>query len=58
MVINVNCVGREKMEELGLLPLEYGFSKDYDQDLNPTIMNEFSTAAYRFGHSLIQGKAQ
>lgn len=46
------------MEELGLLPLEYGFSKDYDQDLNPTIMNEFSTAAYRFGHSLIQGKAQ
>lgn len=51
-------VGREKMQRLGMLPLEYGFSEDYDEELNPTIMNEFAAAAYRFGHSLIQGREE
>ena len=51
-------VGRDRMQELGMLPLEHGFSEDYDETLNPTIMNEFAAAAYRFGHSLIQGRSE
>lgn len=51
-------VGRDKMQELGMLPLEYGFSEDYDDAVNPTILNEFATAAFRFGHTLIQGKME
>lgn len=46
------------MQELGMLPLDYGFSKDYDEKLNPNMLNEFATAAFRFGHTLIQGKVQ
>ncbi|KAK4008306.1 hypothetical protein OUZ56_013450 [Daphnia magna] len=49
-------VGREKMQELGMLPLQHGFSNDYDANVNPGILNEFSGASFRFGHSLIQGK--
>lgn len=50
-------IGRAKMQELALFPLDGdNFSTDYDPNLNPTIMNEFATAAFRFGHTLLQGK--
>ena len=48
-------IGRQKMQQLGLLPLQDGFSNDYDANLNPAILNEFVTAAFRFGHSMVQG---
>ncbi|EFX66695.1 hypothetical protein DAPPUDRAFT_14918, partial [Daphnia pulex] len=49
-------IGRAKMQELGLLPLQQGSSQDYDKNLNPSVLNEFAAAAFRFGHTLIQGK--
>ena len=27
----------------------------YDKDIDPSMANEFAAAAYRFGHSMIQG---
>ncbi|EFX63496.1 hypothetical protein DAPPUDRAFT_268331 [Daphnia pulex] len=51
-------IGRVKMQELGLLPLQQGSSQDYDKNLNPSVLNEFAAAAFRFGHTLIQGKHQ
>ena len=51
-------IGRNKMQELGLLPLQKGFSRDYDENVNPSILNEFAAAAFRFGHSLVPGKQE
>ncbi|RMZ95290.1 peroxidasin, partial [Brachionus plicatilis] len=33
---------------------QLGTFKGYDQNIDPTMTNEFATAAFRFGHALIQ----
>ncbi|CAL7934955.1 unnamed protein product [Xylocopa violacea] len=47
-------LGQDVMKIFGLELLRKGYFEDYDPTVNPTIVNSFSTAAYRFGHSLVQ----
>ncbi|KAF5299451.1 hypothetical protein FQR65_LT01031 [Abscondita terminalis] len=49
-------LGNDAMEEFGL-SLQHGdaYSYDYDQRVNPSIINEFSAAVFRFGHSMVDG---
>lgn len=48
-------LGREvcKLFDLSLEPV--GYYKGYDPRINPGVANSFGAAAFRFGHSLVQG---
>ncbi|XP_071051803.1 peroxidasin homolog [Onthophagus taurus] len=46
-------LGSEVIELFELKLLRDGFYGGYDESVNPTTSNEFSTAAFRFGHSLV-----
>eukprot|EP00092_Neocalanus_flemingeri_P044970 GFUD01050082.1.p1 GENE.GFUD01050082.1~~GFUD01050082.1.p1 ORF type:complete len:987 (-),score=208.69 GFUD01050082.1:253-3213(-) len=46
-------LGKEYMTTENLLPQKSGHSRDYDENLDPRIYNEFAAAAFRFGHSMI-----
>ena len=48
-------LGADYMAELDILPVTYGHNNKYDAKINPTILNSFATAAFRFGHTLVQG---
>ena len=48
-------LGADFMDELDILPVTYGYNGRYDKTVNPTIINSFAAAAFRFGHTLIQG---
>ena len=51
-------LGRDYMDKFELTPRDSGFTQLYDDTLNPSITNVFATAAFRFGHSLIQSHMQ
>ncbi|GFT01135.1 peroxidase [Trichonephila clavipes] len=47
-------LGSHYMDFYSLWVLENGFTQ-YNSKMEPTMINEFSTAAYRYGHSLVDG---
>ncbi|XP_025074585.1 uncharacterized protein LOC105429244 [Pogonomyrmex barbatus] len=47
-------LGRQVMKIFDLEVLKKDYYEGYDPSVNPTVANSFSTAAYRFGHSLVQ----
>ncbi|GAU92502.1 hypothetical protein RvY_04578 [Ramazzottius varieornatus] len=49
-------LGRDIMNQFGLNLLTTGYYTGYSDQVNPSIANEFATAAYRFGHSLVNGE--
>ncbi|KAI2802942.1 hypothetical protein BLOT_007065 [Blomia tropicalis] len=51
------ALGRSVMNEAGLFPQQRGFCNGYDPQINPSIINEFAAAAFRW-HSLVQGNYQ
>ncbi|CAH0385310.1 unnamed protein product [Bemisia tabaci] len=48
-------LGRAYVEKFRLTPREVGHTHNYDPNLNGGITNVFAAAAFRFGHSQIQG---
>ncbi|XP_073972965.1 salivary peroxidase/catechol oxidase-like isoform X2 [Rhodnius prolixus] len=46
-------LGKEVMEKFGLILEKQGYWDGYDPSINPNIIDAFSAAAFRFGHSLL-----
>lgn len=49
-------IGHEAMKRFSLSSSTQGYSSDYDEEINPSMTNEFTGAAFRFGHSTVQGR--
>ncbi|XP_050311070.1 chorion peroxidase-like isoform X2 [Anthonomus grandis grandis] len=47
-------LGPEVMDSFELRLLKRGYYGNYNDKVNPTVANSFSTAAFRFGHSMVQ----
>lgn len=48
-------IGKQMSQAYNLLPLENGFFDGYEEGLDPRLTNEFIAAAFRHGHSLVNG---
>ncbi|XP_067013234.2 peroxidase isoform X2 [Anabrus simplex] len=49
-------LGEKYTKKFGLTSKKDGFSKEYSENVDPSITNSFATAALRFVHSLMEGK--
>lgn len=48
-------VGGQKMSDYRLHPEKIGYYRGYNDRTNPGVLNEFSTCAFRVGHTLVPG---
>lgn len=44
------------MSIFGIDLLKTGYYQNYSESVSSTAANSFATAAFRFGHSMVQGK--
>lgn len=49
-------IGKEQTHSFGLHVRNSGWADDYNSEVNPAVTNEFTGAAFRFGHSTVDGK--
>lgn len=49
-------IGEEAMDRFDLRLHHNNYCHDYDSNVNPSMTNEFAAAAFRFGHSTVDGK--
>ncbi|CAG0898518.1 unnamed protein product [Darwinula stevensoni] len=65
VILNCDCfsgslsisshAGSRFMNYFGIRTGQSGYRFNYDPSINPSVTNEFAVAAFRFGHTLIQG---
>lgn len=48
-------LGSSLVQRLNINTLGSGYRNSYSPSIDPRMANEFATAAFRFGHSLVQG---
>ncbi|XP_055586375.1 chorion peroxidase-like isoform X2 [Uranotaenia lowii] len=48
-------IGWEKVKQYGLLDDDYGHTQHYSHKVKPVVLAEVSGAAFRFGHSTVEG---
>ncbi|XP_001603559.2 uncharacterized protein LOC100119851 [Nasonia vitripennis] len=48
-------LGRRYSRDHGVIPFHDGMSNDYDARINPSTINSFTSGAFRFLHTLVEG---
>ncbi|CRK94469.1 CLUMA_CG007975, isoform A [Clunio marinus] len=48
-------IGKDASEKFGILSTPEGMNDTYDDNVNPSMANEFAAAAFRFAHTLLPG---
>lgn len=52
------CTGKKNMKKYGLLYETESYTEDYRPDVDPSALNGYATAAFRYFHSAIQGRLE
>lgn len=51
-------LGMDNMLKYKLIYKTKGYTQDYHEDVDPSVLNGHATAAFRYFHSAIQGRFQ